>query len=152
MPQSRSAWGDENMGRLKRPNLVAKLKHCESGATAVEFAIVAWLFISFVLGIIEFGRALHERNQLSRAVDAAARTVLVAQAGDALTRARDAGKAALTTADKNEFTLSLVNAAVGPVQYKKIEVRYNFRPILAGIIAPVEMKVDRFVCPVSECP
>jgi hypothetical protein len=47
-----------------------------SGAAAIEFAIVVWALVFVCLGVLEFGRALHVRNELSFAADHAARMIL----------------------------------------------------------------------------
>ncbi|ATX67450.1 TadE/TadG family type IV pilus assembly protein [Roseinatronobacter bogoriensis] len=49
----------------------------ERGATAVEFALVSMVGIAVFLGIIEFGRGLHIRNEMSYAADRAARQILM---------------------------------------------------------------------------
>lgn len=48
----------------------------DSGAAAIEFAIIAWALIFVCLGIIEIGRGLHIRNEMSYAADLAARKIL----------------------------------------------------------------------------
>ena len=47
------------------------------GSTAVEFALICLPFVGVALGILEFGRALYVRNNLSFAADRAARMVLI---------------------------------------------------------------------------
>jgi Flp pilus assembly protein TadG len=49
----------------------------ERGATAVEFALVSMVGIAVFLGILEFGRGLHIRNEMSYAADRAARQILM---------------------------------------------------------------------------
>ena len=50
----------------------------ESGATAVEFALVmALVLIPFVFALFEIGRALHMRNALDYLADRAARSLMV---------------------------------------------------------------------------
>lgn len=56
--------------------LFARLKRSECGAAAVEFALVGMVAIVTFLGIIEFGRSLYMRNEMSYAVDRAARKIL----------------------------------------------------------------------------
>ncbi len=53
-----------------------RLRRSDCGAAAVEFALVAMVAIVTFLGIIEFGRALYMRNEMSYAVDLAARKIL----------------------------------------------------------------------------
>ncbi len=48
----------------------------DSGAAAIEFAIIIWALIFVCLGIIEIGRGLHVRNEMSYAADLAARKIL----------------------------------------------------------------------------
>lgn len=54
----------------------ASLRRCESGAAAIEFALIGMVAISIFLGTVEFGRALYTRNALSYAADVAARSIL----------------------------------------------------------------------------
>jgi Flp pilus assembly protein TadG len=49
----------------------------QHGASAVEFAICGAILIFLSLGVIEFGRALLVRNELSYAADRATRVVLM---------------------------------------------------------------------------
>ena len=53
-----------------------RLATAEDGGVALEFAIISMALILFSLGVIEFGRALQVRNQLTFLADRAAREVL----------------------------------------------------------------------------
>lgn len=128
-----------------------RVMFCELGAAAVEFAIVSSLFIVFILGIIDVGRALDLRNQLARAADAGARTVLVPKSANLEVDAVFAAKAALTTGDPNELTVSLQNVELGGIVYWKITLIYPFRPIFVGFVSPTSFSVGRVICPISEC-
>lgn len=78
---------------------------CQSGATAVEFALVGLPLFLLMLGVIEFGRALFLQNDLSYATDVAARQVLIGQVGqslsetDATARLSDAVRANFRSGD-----------------------------------------------------
>jgi len=50
---------------------------CTSGTTAIEFALVAPIAILLCLSVLEIGRALYTRSELSYAVDLGARRVLL---------------------------------------------------------------------------
>lgn len=139
------------MKRRSRSDILLRLTKCDFGATAVEFALVAWIFILFVLGIIEVGRALDVRNQISRSVDAGARTLLVPKSANLQGDAETAAKAALTTADPADLSVVLGTEAVDGLNYRKLTVSYPFKPLLAGIISPVTLSVERIVCPETEC-
>lgn len=54
----------------------ARLRRCDSGAAAIEFAFVGLIAILLFLGIIEFGRGLYMKNEMSYAADRAARKIL----------------------------------------------------------------------------
>lgn len=136
--------------RIRAP-LMKRFRNCDSGAAAIEFAIVATLLVVFVLGIIEFGRALDVRNQISRAADAGARTLLVPKSADLEGDATAAAKAVLTTADPNDLTVVLATEVSNGVTYRKLTLTYAFTPLVAGIISPLSMSVERIVCPVDEC-
>lgn len=58
------------------PRTLRRLARNESGAAAVEFAIIVWALILVSLGIIEFGRGFHVRNEMTYASDRAARMIL----------------------------------------------------------------------------
>lgn len=86
------------------PAILRRLFRSQSGATAVEFALVCLPLLLLVFGIIEFGRAFYVRNELSHAVDVAARRVLIGQIArdatdsEALTKLAGAVRGAFTAA------------------------------------------------------
>lgn len=53
-----------------------RLARSDGGAAAVEFAFIVWALIFVCLGIIEFGRGFHTRNEMTYAADLAARRIL----------------------------------------------------------------------------
>jgi Flp pilus assembly protein TadG len=53
--------------------LVRNLRHSDSGAVAIEFAVLFTAAMLFVLGLVEFGRALWYQSTLDYAVQSAAR-------------------------------------------------------------------------------
>jgi len=55
--------------------VLARMRERDRGAAAVEFAIVAVLLVMLVLGMIDFGIALHKRLLGDEAARAAARTL-----------------------------------------------------------------------------
>ncbi|MDO8608568.1 MAG: pilus assembly protein [Phaeospirillum sp.] len=57
--------------------MVRRLTKCERAATAVEFALLLPVMLAFLLGIIEFGRAIWIRQTLQYAVESASRTAMV---------------------------------------------------------------------------
>lgn len=49
------------------------MRHTQRGATAVEFALVLMLFLTFMLGILDFSRMLYTWNAANEATRAGAR-------------------------------------------------------------------------------
>ena len=58
-------------------------KKQQSGATAVEFALVAGLFLTVLLGIMDFGRVLFTWNAVTEATRVGARVSVVCDKGAA---------------------------------------------------------------------
>jgi len=50
---------------------------CERGTAAVEFAIIALVLVSLLVAVVDFGRTLYVKNQLSYLADQATRMVLL---------------------------------------------------------------------------
>lgn len=65
-------------GRARAP----RLRHCDSGSTAVEFAFVGMLLIVGSVTIVDFGRAFWLYNKLSNALERTARMNLIQPIGD----------------------------------------------------------------------
>lgn len=63
------------MTRPRRP--VRLLAACTRGAAAVEFALVSGVLIMLLIGIIDLGRTLYIKNQISFLADRAARKILI---------------------------------------------------------------------------
>ncbi len=57
--------------------LPTKAAACRRGATAVEFALIFPVFLAFVLGIIEVGRAMWIKGSLQYAVEETTRYAMV---------------------------------------------------------------------------
>lgn len=54
-----------------------RLLRCTRGAAAVEFAIISVVFVGLLIAIVDFGRTLYIKNQLSFLADQATRTMLI---------------------------------------------------------------------------
>jgi Flp pilus assembly protein TadG len=59
-----------------------RMRRHQSGLAAVEFAIVAALLLTLLLGVIEFGRALFISNALTESTRRGARMAAVCPVGD----------------------------------------------------------------------
>ncbi len=63
-------------------------KYTQRGAAAVEFAIVAMLFLTILVGIMEFGRWLFTLNSVAEATRLGARVAVVCDLNDTAIKAR----------------------------------------------------------------
>ena len=105
---------------------IRSIARADSGAAAVEFAIIVWVLILLCLGIIEIGRGLHVRNEMSYAADLAARKILTFEAYSG---------AVLEPLDENALRLVVQQAFRGPSR-EDLSVTFpldtggNFRVVL----------------------
>lgn len=100
-----------------------RLKQSENGATAIEFSLVALMAITIFLGIIEFGRGLYLRNEMSYAVDIAARKVLtnpVVGNAELETLIRDS----ITFGGSTDLAVSFATETIDGIPFRKLVVSY----------------------------
>lgn len=93
--------------------MARRLAACDRGSAAVEFAILLPVFLAFLLGVVEFGRAMWIRQTLQFAVEEATRYAIAnTAAADTLVsqRARERMEA-VTSA--TAVTVTVVNDATG---------------------------------------
>jgi Flp pilus assembly protein TadG len=104
---------------VKRVGLRA-LSRARDGATAVEFALVAPLFLALVFGTLEFGRLLWTEQALQETAIAGARCVAIAQGKTQNSPCASGGSYSSTTAITyiqgiaNGWGLSLPSADITP--------------------------------------
>lgn len=128
----------------------ARLRRCERGGVAVEFAIVGGIMISAMIGVIEFGQILQTRNELSQAADRGAREMLVCPG---------VSKPELETLVRNAFSGSeddLVftdaDKIVQGLQFREISVSYPVTISMPGLQHSLTLSVTRRAPKSSECP
>lgn len=119
-------------GRRRQP-----LFDCRYGATAVEFAIVAPVFLIMVIGIFEISRALWIKGSMQYAVEETARYAIVNTSTDTTT---------LATYAQSKFSDSGVSApgisftaaqdTTGSIDYVTISASYNFQVIVTLVPFP----------------
>ena len=102
-----------------------RMSGCERGATAVEFALVLPALLSFILGSVEFGRAMWVRNTLQYATEEAARYVITNQAATAvqIEAKVESNAVGLSAAD---VIVTSATAVIGSVSYLTITATFNF--------------------------
>lgn len=94
------------------------------GATAIEFAFLALPFVILLLGLIEFGRALHIRNGLDNAADRAQRQIIIDAAATSTsltTSARDT----FLAGDPAKLEVLLSEGASGDTAYRMLQLSYT---------------------------
>jgi Flp pilus assembly protein TadG len=104
---------------------------CQSGATAIEFAVICVPLILLSLGIIEFGRALNTRNDLAFAADAGARKVLIGEASDAVIE--DAVRAAFGAGQAEALTVSVGRETVDGAEFRTLALSYSFTLLIPSL-------------------
>lgn len=120
-----------------------------SGATALEFALIAMPLMLFTFGITEIGRALFMQQQLSFATDAAARELYIAP---------DIAPATLSTqivdglflGDPDRLTVVIGGATPAPgiVKFETIHltVNYEFQSLLPQLVtSQIPLNFERTV-------
>jgi Flp pilus assembly protein TadG len=123
---------------------------CQSGATAVEFALVCLPLFLLSLGIVEFGRAFFVRNDISYAADVAARKVLIGQIPASSSDSEAA--ASLDTAVREAFGSgdpALLEVVVGKetvdgVVFRVLSISYPFSLFVPGLSeSPIALGLSR---------
>ncbi|MET3367798.1 UNVERIFIED_CONTAM: Flp pilus assembly protein TadG [Jeotgalibacillus campisalis] len=97
----------------------------QSGAVAVEFALVLPIFLVLVLGIFEFGRAFNIQISLSEAAREAARYAAIHQSDStySLGDAQAAGVAAAPTVDLDPGDITITSSGTSPCN---VEVNISY--------------------------
>ena len=127
----------------KLTSLFSRVGRCEDGGPAIEFAIIAPVFISVCLGVISLGYAFQVRNEMAHAVDAGIRKVMM---NPAITDAdlETAIKDAFQESDPDSLTVTLTNSTIGGVDYRSIALSYPFtRIVIPGLPDNVTLGLSR---------
>ncbi|MFK7945903.1 MAG: TadE/TadG family type IV pilus assembly protein [Paracoccaceae bacterium] len=103
--------------------IIRNFGRCESGAAAVEFAIISMVLISLCIAVVDFGRSLYVKNQLSFLADQATRTVLV---NPSITNAQLQAtlEGDFNAGDANDLTINIDTQTVGSVDFRVIVISY----------------------------
>ena len=108
-----------------------RLERCERGAAAVEFALIALALILVSVGVIEFGRGLLLRNELSFAADHGARKVLLDPTVED-SALQDAIRSALIQAQSELLVVTLGTETADGAQYRTIFLSYPLMLLIPG--------------------
>ena len=117
----------------KISTLLRRFGRNEDGSPAVEFAIVAPVFLSVCLGVISVGYAFQVRNEMAHAADSGIRQVLMDPTitdQDLVTATKDA----FPESDPDNLTITLTDTTIDGVDYRSIALSYPFtRIVIPGI-------------------
>lgn len=110
-----------------------KLYNNQTGSAAVEAAFVLPLFLLFIIGVIELGRAYWVQHTLQLSVSDAGRYVLVqptASDNEIETRARSS----LYGLNGNNVTYNISTMTQNGINYKVITARHPFTFAASGLL------------------
>lgn len=134
---------------MKRPIQACRgFRRCQSGAVAIEFAIISLVMILVCLGVIEIGRGLHMRNELSFTADFGARKILT-DTTISDTKLEEVVRDAFTTSDPDLLQVTIGTEAVDDLQFRTIVLSYPFSPLVPGLAGDaISLSLERRI-PVS---
>ena len=122
-----------------------RLTRCDKGAASVEFALVGLIAITLFLGIIEFGRGLYMRNEMSYAMDLAERKILINPTvanADLETVIR---KSIIFEVPAN-LHITFGTTSVNSLTFRTVLIRYPVTLLIPGLTSrSFTLKIDRIV-------
>jgi Flp pilus assembly protein TadG len=127
----------------KLSSLFRRFGRNEDGGPAIEFAIIAPVFITVCLGVISLGYAFQVRNEMAHAADAGIRKVMM---DPAITDAdlETAIKDAFQEADPDNLTITLTDLTIDSVDYRSIALSYPFtRIVIPGLPDNMTLAMSR---------
>lgn len=121
---------------MTRSRLSARLpafRHNQRGAAAVEFSIISVVLIALLIGIVDFGRTLYVKNQMSFLADRAARLVLLDSAvANATLEAAIRAEFNAGTAD--DLTVSITTDTVAGDTYRVLNITYPVALFIPDVV------------------
>lgn len=130
------------MTRLRAPLSIARLRGDERGAALVEFALVAPIFLTLLMGVIQVGLHVQNTNAVRNlASDAARYAVVEYQRGNKLStsqismviRARGVGPRYNLNTDRLNVTVTEPASRIGGVREMRIALSYDLPDFLAFV-------------------
>lgn len=127
-------WIADRLRACASPRMLAALRRNQAGAAVVEFAFVFPIFLLFVCGIIEFGRAIWTNYFLQSVAEDTSRYVL-AHPTLTDTQIADVARNGLSFVDPSTVTVTVTRETASGVNFLSVSLGYSFR-ILTNV-APV---------------
>ena len=127
-----------------------RLRTCERGGVAVEFAITGAVLVSAMIGLIQFGHIFHIRNELSQAVDRGARELIVCPGvskPDLEVLVRDA-----FSGSEDALVFTDLDKTVQGMNFREISVSYPVTISMPGLQQSLTVSATRRVPKSTACP
>lgn len=125
------------VGRSAMKVTAATFGRCRLGATAVEFALVAPVFIVMTVGVFELSRAMWIKGTMQYAVEETARYAIV-NTSAAIATLESYAQTKLTESGMNSsgITFTATQDTTGGIDYMTISASYNFQVLITLIEMP----------------
>lgn len=128
---------------MRRASILARAAKCSSGATAIEFALVAAPLFMLLIGAIEVGRAIDIHNQLRRAADVAARAIMLDPASSTAA-IHSAMQKVMHAPDRSRLSLKLTPETIDGLNYILIEASFPYKAFAPLVLlSPATITVTR---------
>lgn len=114
---------------------------CNSGAAAIEFAVVANIFIALLLGLFAVGYTYVVRSDIENSITSAERYALIHDETDATLE--NIIRSKLATYKASNLSLSFSRASSGGVDYVKTQVSYTIDIGVDFVFGPVSISSSR---------
>ena len=129
----------------------ARLRGSQDGTTAIEMALLLPVFLSLLLGIEEFGRALWTQSALQYAVEAASRcaaitTTTCPDAGTTQTYAANNALGLSLASSVFTYTASASCGITGYASGSQVTASYAFQPVVPQLIAGLSVNLGAKAC------
>lgn len=120
-----------------------RLRQDQRGQAALEFAIIAMAMILVSIGIVEFGRALQVRNELSFAADFGARQILT-NPDIPDTTVESKIRSVFKGYDASQLSVVLGTETADGLNFRTVALSYPFTLLIPGLSDPaVTLTVSR---------
>ncbi len=102
------------------------------GAAAVEFSIISVVLVALLVGIVDFGRTLYVKNQMSFLADQAARSILInGSISDASLEAEI--RAGFNAGEDTDLTVTFASDSVSGDDYRVVTIIYPVNLFIPNI-------------------
>lgn len=120
----------------------------DDGVAAIEFAIVALVFIFTLVGALEFSRVFYIKNQLSMAIDKGERRLLLGGAingSNINTNAETTIRQSFFAGNQAQLTLTIEDLNINGLNAKRISASYPFTFVVPLPFTTPLIRITRMV-------